>query len=227
MLTRKAVLAALLCLVALTVYQARPADMDMTKMANDLASTGVSQYQAGDMTAALDSFNKAIAMQKDCLMAIYGKAAIQFIQGKYQDSANSLEAYLGDTHSDTFAWMWSYVAQARGGSSDKGSLSQMQAMTDEGTWFYTVLGLFLGTSTPENLMSVVKDTEKPRLDAARLRAQFFIGESYLLAGDKAKAKDAFQACVDMAGPFQWERELAKAEIKQIGAVPAPPAPAAK
>jgi len=60
------------------------------------AARGISQYQVGNITAALDSFNKAIAMKKDCAEAVYGKAAIQFIQGKYQDSANSLQACLGD-----------------------------------------------------------------------------------------------------------------------------------
>jgi lipoprotein NlpI len=188
-----------------------------------VCAKALDKYKAGDVDGALDGYRTALAMQKDFPAAVYGQAAILFVKGDFQAASNGLQSYMNDVESDNFAWMWAYVAQARAGNPDRPTLSQMQAMVDEGTWFYSTLSLFLGTVSPEKYLADAKQSEDATRAEAVCRAQWLVAESYILAKDNDKAKAALTACVEAPGPFQWEREMGKAELKRIQEPPAPKA----
>ena len=173
------------------------------KSAADFVNDGVKKYEAGDLAGALADFNTAAEKQKDLPQAVYGQAAVQFILGHYEQATKLLQKYLENNKIDNFAWMWSYVAEAHWTGQDKGTLSSMQAMTDEGTWFFNSLGLFLGNVTPQNYLKAAKETPEKERPEMLVRTYWLIGESYLLNDAKDKARENFDLTVKEKGPFQW------------------------
>jgi len=207
-------------LIAASLYAGgNKTGQDAAKAVDD----GILKYKAGDMDGALALFGQALNLQKDMPQAVYGKAAILFIEGKFGDATDVLQAYMANNIGDNFAWMWAYIASARNGNSDKATLTDMQAVTEENSWLGMTLPLFLGQTSPGDYIDRVKEgaaTAGNMAGPELVRAQFMAAEAVLLNGDKTQAGKLFQAAADAPGSFQWEREMAKAELKRLKGGPA-------
>jgi len=181
----------------------------------DLMLEAVKKYQENDPDGALRILNQLAAAHPNFSPAVYGQAAIHFILGRFQQASDTLQKYLSAVQGDDFAWMWAYVAQARAGNPDRGTLSEVQALADPASWLYKTLDLFLGATSPDDYLKAAKETPKLQRDNTVCRAHFFIAEFHLLSKNAVKAKEAFQACVDQKGDFLWEREMSRAELKKL------------
>jgi tetratricopeptide (TPR) repeat protein len=214
---------ALAAVLALEAASAWPAEKASAKApaggkAAGLVSNGVAKYQAGDRDGALVDFSRAIQAQKDYGPAYYAKASLLFVMGKYTDASDVLQKWVADNQNDTYGWMLAYVANARGGNADRGTLSGMQGLTDEGSWLGQTLALYMDQITPEKYIKAVKQISAPgkRVEEAEMvSTNFFVGEALLIKGDKEGAAKYLKASADSEGPFQWAREMCKADLGRM------------
>jgi lipoprotein NlpI len=211
---------------------AKPAKVPVNAKATGLVDDGMAKYQAGNLDGAMADFTKAYEEQKTIAQAYYGRAGVQFVMGKFTDASETLQKLLAVTQDDKYAWMLAYVANARGGNADRGALSSMQALTDEGSWFGQTLALFMDQMSPEDYLRSVKEASKGPgktiTDAETVRTHFMVAEALLIKNDKDAAATHFKMAVDTKGDFQWEREMAKSELDRLekkGAMETKPAAA--
>ncbi len=72
--------------------------------------------------------------------------------------------------------------------------------------------------TPEQLLKAASH-KSPVAQRERLtEANFFIGEHYLLKGEKEKAADFFKKCIEYNCPLHIENMAAKMELDRLQAV---------
>jgi len=140
--------------------------------------------------------------------------------------------------------MLDFVCQSRAGfgrDALRGTLSQMGATLDERSWLKRTISLFMKEVEPEEYVSMQKAAALPGpLDEEKLtpaqkkalaktmcRAEFFVGEAALFNMDKKGAIEALKACAEAPVEFQWEKEMAKAELGRLGVKLEEVAPEAK
>lgn len=199
--------------------------------ANDLVADGVKLYTDGKDRKALASFQKALALEEGHAPAAHGAASILFVGGKFQDAQDTLQKYLLKVSTDRYAWMLAWICQERAGYGERAMLSQVGALVDEHSWFGETLNLFLGHLTPEAYIKRVggngavdpKTTGKGEAVKALIEkrarkactARFFAAEACASRGNRAKAREYFQAAIDSQKGFQWEKEMARAELARF------------
>ncbi len=212
-------------IVVLAVGFAVAAGMQQqNQRAMDLVQKGISDYQAGNTVDATKAFDQALGENKQFPPAVYGKAALQFIDGKFGDSQGTLQAYMNaemggvqGNMTDPYAWMWAYIAMARTQGADRAMLTDMQALVSGGSWFGQTVNLFLGQTPPDKYMTAVMEMNAgpDMAGPMTVRSNFMVGEALLTNGKAADSRKYFQAAADAPGSFQWDREMAKAELKRI------------
>ena len=199
--------------------------------ANDLVAEGVELYKDGKDRKALASFQKALALEEGHAPAAHGAASILFVGGKFQSAEEILQKYLLKAPVDRYAWMLAWLCQERAGYGQRAMLSQVGALADEHSWFGETLNLFLGHLAPEAYIERVggnaavdakttgKDEAAKELAEKRARkactARFFAAEACASRGNRAKAREYFQAAIDSQKGFQWEKEMARAELSRF------------
>ena len=114
---------------------------------------------------------------------------------------------------------WQHITAGRsGGRIMSGLESRMQA--HEGReWPYPVGQMFLGRLSPRELLDAAKHEDNGIERDQLAEANFYIGQKFLLEGDKAKAADYFDACLELNVTPYLEHHYSRIELKDLGERP--------
>jgi lipoprotein NlpI len=107
--------------------------------------------------------------------------------------------------------LWRYLALARSGNQTAGAGLETDAKNlKQADWPYPVVELFLGRRTAEATLAA---TSKPD---EKCEAQFYIGESHLIRGERDRAVEFLKAAVESCPKAFIESRGASAELKRLG-----------
>ena len=96
----------------------------------------------------------------------------------------------------TRAAIWRVLAQARGGVAPDAGFAAAPNADDSTEWLNAALAMLLKKRQPESMLTLVHKQSGERLETSLAEAYFYIGQYYLLAGDKLKANAYFQQSAD-------------------------------
>ena len=107
--------------------------------------------------------------------------------------------------------LWRHIALARSGNqSAVAELETDAKKLKQPDWPYPVVELFLGRRTAEAMLAAsTKPDEK-------CEAQFYVGESRLMRGERAGAVELLKAAVESCPKDYIEYRGAVAELKRLG-----------
>ncbi len=223
------------CIVVALGFGVVRADQEARELAARLTEQGVNNYLEEDMDAALRDFTRAFEADKHYAPAAHARAAMHFIRGDFGAVDGVLQEYMWDGPGDPDAWILGWIAQMRAGYGSRGMISQIRALVDARTWFADTLDVFLGTLDPEEyLRNVRAHVAVPPLEPdevedeeelaeiyttawrqQQVRALFYVGQAHIIHNRPEEAVEALEKAVETPGPFQWEREMARADIRRL------------
>ncbi len=118
---------------------------------------------------------------------------------------------------DTYAALWLDLAQRRNNISSQ--LAQASTQLDMKAWPAPVIRLFLGESTPEEMLPAADDPDPKKEQGRVCVANFFSGELALLRGSKEEAARLFRIASNDCPRDFVEGTAADAELKALGLTP--------
>jgi lipoprotein NlpI len=161
----------------------------------------------GDYVPALEDLGEALRIDPKYSYAYETRALTNFYAGKYDAAASDLELLVAEDDPAPDDVLLLYITRARlRRESAVAELETNAAKLKQTNWPVPVIELFLGRRTPEETLAAASSFPNLRCDA-----EFYLGEWYLLRGDRAAAMDHLKTSAQMCP----SDEDARAELKHL------------
>ncbi len=133
--------------------------------------------------------------------------------GRFDRATTSFARALKISAHDAYAVLGLAISNAKNGSTE--DLAKDAASVDLGKWPGPVLALWLGKSTPGQVLSLTSQGASSDMDWKKCEANFYIGEWQLAHNDPASARVSLQAAVSNCPPNVDEVEAAQTELGRM------------
>ncbi len=209
-------------------------------LAVEYYNRGIAWRHKGDNDQAIADYTEAIRLNPNYASAFKNRGRANFFIANYVAAASDLTRGVQEKPDDAHAVIWLYLARARSGSQNAAAeLETNAAILKQSDWPYPVIELFLGRRAPETMqitsraLSVASNPDAPKKPSVpsnpdapktlsvpsnledRCEARFYVGEWYLLQGDRARAATALKAAADTCPKTFIEYTGAQAELKRL------------
>lgn len=144
------------------------------------------------------------------------KGRTAFYRGKYLEAADFFlrASQNADQEGRIYSMLWVSIAAQRGGKPSPLAIQMPNAGARE-QWPIPVAELYTGSMTPEQVMQRA-EANNPRAHLMlQCEAQFYLGEYYLIKGDKEKARSHFNAAIDTGITDFMEYDWAVRELEML------------
>jgi lipoprotein NlpI len=170
-----------------------------------------------DYEHAIADYTEAIKIDPKNMGAYFGLGRSEL----YTDNLSKARSDLGQASEldpkYAYTALWLDIANKR--SNLPGHLSDAVVQIDKIKWPAPVIRLYLGASTPAEVLTAAQDEDVNTMNNRVCEANFYTGELALLQGAKEEAARLFKlAAADCPKGF-IERPAARAELKALGQSP--------
>ncbi|MFP4498018.1 MAG: hypothetical protein ACLFQV_07375 [Vulcanimicrobiota bacterium] len=121
---------------------------------------------------------------------------------------------INPNHKNAHAHALLFVSRARTGSNHKG-LKEYYQKNKTGNWPDPVFSFMLSQLSPSQLVQTAAKGEPKSKKYRDCEAYFYIGQYFLVTGNKEQARLAFNKCVETNAAGLLEYKTAKAELKNL------------
>jgi tetratricopeptide (TPR) repeat protein len=165
----------------------------------------------GDYQHAIEDCTEALRLEsqicRNCLSS--NNYVNRGLARLYAGDAES--AYEDFSHSpQPWGGVWLYLAHAHTGKDAQNQLREHFLGSVPNSWPDSVFLLFVGESTPEEVISTAGNNEKQKCEA-----DLYLGEYYSLHGNRAQAQSLFQSVAESCSETLLESRIARAELKRM------------
>ncbi|WP_158229225.1 DUF3857 domain-containing protein [Collimonas sp. PA-H2] len=168
----------------------------------------------GDFKASEQDFSRAMTLGLSDDGAFLKRGIANFYLGKQDAAINDFAKAAGPATSandKVRAAIWSTLASQRAGKRFSAGLAADAA--DD--WPGTALAMLSDQKTPEAMLRIAHKESGGDLETALAEAYFYLGQHYLLAGDKLKARLYFQHSVDKGVLYSPYHLAARHELARL------------
>lgn len=178
----------------------------------------IGHRDAGDYDQAVDDYEEAMRLGFSAVEP-HPLADLLFFQGRFYQSAQTLQQVVRSRPDDRHAALWRYLALGKA-NDDRGAARELaeqsaRAATDK-RWPTAVFDYYLGKIDDSSLWSAAEATDAALKDERLCQANFYIGEGKLLKGAKEDAIPRLQAAKSQCAPDSSFFHGASAELKRFG-----------
>ena len=185
------------------------------KSALPFNNRGRAYHVQGEYRRAIQDYDRAIDLQPDYGLAYYNRGLARFDGGSFAAAIPDFARAAQLEPANPYRLIGLYLAQARAGDGDRESLASRSSPLDLAQWPGPVIALFLGTSTPDAVTEAARDREPRRQRARQCEAYFYLGEYFLVQGQRGQAVGLFRAALETGFPTLFEYVSAQAELKRL------------
>jgi lipoprotein NlpI len=162
-----------------------------------------------DMALGLDSRRWSAQRDKGRLAAYQG----QF----FEASGEFRRAWrLSDDETSVYTAIWVDIVERRAGGPGTGAVDDLLAQLDPARWPAPVLGMLRGKLSPDEAVAAVRMSDPRAALPFRCEAHFYAGQFYLMQGETARARAAFEAAVATGVVEYLEYDWALRELEMMG-----------
>ena len=170
-----------------------------------------------ELDLALDDFSKGLKIDSTVYGIWYHLGIVKFVRGDFNGAADAFKRAqprapdAGELAGST-DWLWMSLSRAGKGAEAKAMLARRpdSLKTDPEYGYTKRLRMYRGEVTPEKLIT---KTDTADVQAATLN--FGLGNWYLIKGDAAKAKTAFEKSTASGGWPGFGFIVSEAELKRL------------
>jgi len=170
-----------------------------------------------ELDLALDDFSKGLKIDSTVYGIWYHLGIVKFVRGDFNGAADAFKRAqprapdAGELAGST-DWLWMSLSRAGKGGEAKAMLARRpdSLKTDPEYGYTKRLRMYRGEVTPEKLIT---KTDTADVQAATLN--FGLGNWYLIKGDTAKAKTAFEKSTASGGWPGFGFIVSEAELKRL------------
>lgn len=175
-----------------------------------------------DFDQAIALYTKAIdsgdLSPKDLVDAHHYRGNANFFLGRFAVAARDYERSLAIDPGNIYPALWLYFTRARAGGNAAQELSRNAKNLDVFYWPGPVISLFLGKTTPKEVLAAAADPFLPKRAQRDLEceAYFYVGQYFLLRGESDEAVRLFRKALATNATDFIEYDAAKVELERLG-----------
>lgn len=198
------------------------ADAAETAMAG-LGRRGDAWREKTDYDRAFADYNEVLRLDPQNVTALARRASLQFKLGRYPTAVGDWLT-LSKVKADGYTYLWLYLSRARAGNADAKVELAAQSKLLKSDWPQPVIGLYLGELSRDEVLARALNGDSQTQKKQVCEANFYIGEWYLLEGDKGAADPLFRKARDDCPKGFTEADAASDELDSIRLILTPNEP---
>ena len=190
-------------------------------LARAYVERGILQTHLGSYERALRDFGEGLTLGAAADDVYYRRGHALYYMRRYDQAAAEFKRAV-ETASDPervpFYLLWYAWSAKRSGTPMDAQLEQrIRAEAARKEWPRPALGLFVGLKTPEEVLKATQAGGNPEEQQMNLcEALYYVGQYYLAAGDRDKARDAFRRARATGAISYLEYVYSKKELALLG-----------
>jgi len=169
----------------------------------------------GDYGDAIDDYSRAIELQPGNAGAHYRRGWASFYLTRYKKAVADFAQAARADPKNIYAISWLYLARRQQGAEGLAELAKQAKAVDLNVWPGPVVSLLLGRTSPERVIVEASHPDKQVENERQCEAYFFVGEYYLLRGEKSLAREMFQQAIVTGVTTFNEYASAKVELDRL------------
>jgi lipoprotein NlpI len=178
----------------------------------------IAHRDAGHYDQAVDDYEAAMRLGFSAVDP-YPLADLLFFQGRFHQSAQTLQQVVRTSPDNRHASLWRYLALGKA-NDDRGAARELaelatRASTDK-RWPAAVWEFYLGKIDESSLYAAAEATEATLKAEQQCQANFYVAEAKLLKGAKDDAISRLQVAKSQCAPDTAFFHGANAELKRFG-----------
>jgi lipoprotein NlpI len=172
----------------------------------------------GEYESALVDFAAAAGLQPGNERLFLSRGHAYFLKGDYRAAQSDFRhvAEKASAEQQLHALIWLYLASQRLGEDGRSIVSAIRSHADLSSWPGPAVMLFLGEATPEAMLARAWSFDSKTGLLQRCEAYFFLGQYYLLAGNREAARAAFSESFATGVKTYLEFAYSRLELKRLG-----------
>jgi len=176
---------------------------------------GIAYRSKREYDRAIQDYNEAIRLNPNYAIAHGGRGRARFYAARFPAAQEDLAKAVELLSSYPYDAIWLYLARARAGADAKTELAKnAERLKFEGIT-EKIVSLFLGKTTPADLLSAAKVADPKKQKDNVCEAYFYIGQQALLLGNRTEAIKLFRAAVENCEVTFIEYAGAQAELTRL------------
>jgi lipoprotein NlpI len=183
-----------------------------------LRDRAIAQRDAGNYDQAVDDYEDAMRLGFSAVDP-HPLADLLFFQGRFHQSAQTLQQVVRNRPDDRHAALWRYLARGKANedrSAARELAEQSARVATDKRWPTAVFEYYLGKIDDSSLYAATESPDDALKTEQQCQANFYIGEAKLLKGAKEEAIPRLQAAKHQCAPNTSFFHGANAELKRFG-----------
>jgi lipoprotein NlpI len=168
----------------------------------------------GDYKRALADYEEMIRLEPKSLTGYFGRARVRFYAGEFASAASDF-ARAHQIDPGMYTAIWLYLARKRADIAGEKTLAKDAGTGGAGDWPAPIVGLYLGSSTPDAVQKAAADQNPTRQRTQRCEANFYIAHWHLLRGAREAAAELLRDARTICPTSFIEHEGAVAELRRL------------
>jgi lipoprotein NlpI len=168
----------------------------------------------GDYKRAIADYDTVIRLEPQRLTGYFGRARARFYAGEFVAAASDF-ARAHQLEPGMYTALWLFLARKRADIAGEKTLAQEAGTKGAGRWPAPIVGLFLGSNTPEAVQKAAVDLNVVRQRDQRCEANFYIAQWHLLRGARNAAAELLRDARAMCPSSFIEHEGAVVELRRL------------
>lgn len=162
---------------------------------------------SNDLQKSLDNMKTVTDLADKAPEGHLLKGEVEWALGRYNDAQDSFEDALDLSELQPYAFLWLEITRARRGRKQDSRVESRFAGLDLTVWPGPIISLYLGKSTPEDVIKFK--------DAVPCTTDFFVGEWYQMQGNSADAKRLLRDAADACDSDWTTRQFAALDLARL------------
>lgn len=184
-----------------------------------LRDRAIAQRDAGNYDQAVDDYEEALRLGFSAIDP-HPLADLLFFQGRFHQSAQTLQQVVRTRPDNRHAALWRYLALGKA-NDDRGAARELaeqsaRAASIDKRWPTAVFEFYSGKIDESSLYAAAETDEAALRTEQQCQAHFYIAEAKLLKGAKDDAIPRLQAAKNQCPPNSAFFHGANAELKRFG-----------
>ena len=185
--------------------------------ASTLGCRAINYFNAGQLEKSIADYSKAVSLgtQEGEIFRMRGLARLY--AGRLEDARSDLAraSELADKEAKTYFDLWLLSIYGRLGVKIPDAITKRAAAEAHGEWPRPALAMMTGSISPEELLKRMDEKKGDDRQMALAEGYFYLGQHYLVAGDKKAAATYFQKTRDLDVFLYIEHVAAGFELQRL------------